>query len=154
MTVLEILIADGTDSSAAQMLGELDSAFLFSYAAAMFLSGFIADRVNLRYFLSLGMLLSGAFCYLFGLGKTYNIHNFSYYVIVQVDKQFMSKNIFTSFCIISKCGIIVFLGFSGYFPDDRLAWCGFRDEQLVRKGKEGVDFRHLELPHQHRKHFR
>lgn len=78
-----ILSSDGTDSSAAQMLGELDSAFLFSYAAAMFLSGFIADRVNLRYFLSLGMIMSGIFCYLFGLAKTYNIHHFSYYVVIQ-----------------------------------------------------------------------
>ncbi|XP_018567451.1 glucose-6-phosphate exchanger SLC37A2 isoform X2 [Anoplophora glabripennis] len=74
---------NGTDANAAQMLGELDSAFLFSYAAAMFLSGFIADRVNLRYFLSLGMIMSGIFCYLFGLAKTYNIHHFSYYIVVQ-----------------------------------------------------------------------
>ncbi|KAJ8916571.1 hypothetical protein NQ315_000215 [Exocentrus adspersus] len=74
---------NGTDATASQMLGELDSAFLFCYAAAMFLSGFIADRVNLRYFLSLGMLLSGVFCYLFGLGKTYGIHNFFYYIVVQ-----------------------------------------------------------------------
>ncbi|CAH2014105.1 unnamed protein product [Acanthoscelides obtectus] len=74
---------DGSDSSAAQMLGELDSAFLFCYAIAMFASGFIAERVNLRYFLSMGMLLSGLFSYLFGLAKTYNIHHLWYYVVVQ-----------------------------------------------------------------------
>ncbi|XP_050302482.1 glucose-6-phosphate exchanger SLC37A2 isoform X2 [Anthonomus grandis grandis] len=74
---------DGSDSMASQLLGELDSAFLFCYAAAMFLSGFIAERVNLRYFLSLGMLFSGVFSYLFGIGKTYNIHNIWYYIIVQ-----------------------------------------------------------------------
>ncbi|CAG9861625.1 unnamed protein product [Phyllotreta striolata] len=73
----------GTDSSASQMLGELDSSFLFCYAIAMFFSGFIAERVNLRYFLSLGMLLSGIFSYLFGIAKTYDIHNMSYYVAVQ-----------------------------------------------------------------------
>ncbi|CAH0549575.1 unnamed protein product [Brassicogethes aeneus] len=74
---------DGSDSSAKQMLGELDSAFLFSYAIAMFLSGFLAERINLRYFLSIGMLLSGIFSYLFGIGKTYEIHNIYYYVAVQ-----------------------------------------------------------------------
>ncbi|KAK9886452.1 hypothetical protein WA026_016735 [Henosepilachna vigintioctopunctata] len=75
---------NGSDSSASQMLGELDSAFLFSYAAAMFVSGFIAERVNLRYFISLGMLLSGFFSYMFGIGKTYNIHVLSFYLIAQV----------------------------------------------------------------------
>nr|CAH7766966.1 unnamed protein product [Callosobruchus chinensis] len=74
---------DGSDSSAAQMLGELDSAFLFCYAIAMFASGFIAERINLRYFLSIGMLFSGLFSYLFGLAKTYNIHHLWYYVVVQ-----------------------------------------------------------------------
>ncbi|XP_072381827.1 glucose-6-phosphate exchanger SLC37A2 isoform X2 [Diabrotica undecimpunctata] len=74
---------DGTDDSASQMLGELDSSFLFCYAIAMFVSGIIAERVNLRYFLSLGMLMSGVFSYLFGIAKTYDIHNLSYYVIAQ-----------------------------------------------------------------------
>ncbi|XP_028034903.1 glucose-6-phosphate exchanger SLC37A2 [Bombyx mandarina] len=65
------------------LLGTLDSAFLFSYAGAMFVSGMIAERVDLRYFLSLGMLTSAIFCYLFGIGRTYNIHNIYYYLIVQ-----------------------------------------------------------------------
>lgn len=73
----------GSDASASQMLGELDSAFLFCYAIAMFFSGFIAERVNLRYFLSIGMLMSGIFSYLFGIAKTYDIHNIGYYVAVQ-----------------------------------------------------------------------
>ncbi|XP_056645400.1 glucose-6-phosphate exchanger SLC37A2 isoform X2 [Diorhabda carinulata] len=74
---------DGTDDSASQMLGELDSSFLFCYAIAMFVSGIIAERVNIRYFLSIGMILSGVFTYLLGFAKTYNIHNLFYYVIVQ-----------------------------------------------------------------------
>ncbi|XP_073964834.1 major facilitator superfamily transporter 16 [Choristoneura fumiferana] len=65
------------------MLGALDSAFLFTYAAAMFVSGMVAERVDLRYFLSVGMLFSAAFCYLFGIGRTYEIHNISYYLLVQ-----------------------------------------------------------------------
>jgi OPA family glycerol-3-phosphate transporter-like MFS transporter 1/2 len=74
---------NGTDAKASQLLGELDSSFLFCYAIAMFVSGFIAERVNLRYFLSLGMLMSGIFSYLFGIAKSYNIHNLSYYIVVQ-----------------------------------------------------------------------
>jgi len=65
------------------LLGTLDSSFLFAYAVGMFFSGFIAERVNLRYFLSLGMLLSGFFTYLFGLAYTRKVHNLSYFILVQ-----------------------------------------------------------------------
>lgn len=71
-------------SDASQLLGTLDSAFLFAYAFAMFFSGVIAERVNLRYFLALGMIFSGIFSYLFGIAKTYNIHNMGYFILVQV----------------------------------------------------------------------
>lgn len=74
---------DGSDTVASQMLGELDSAFLFCYAASMFVSGFIAERVNLRYFLALGMLFSGIFSYLFGIGKSYGVHNLWYFIVFQ-----------------------------------------------------------------------
>ncbi|KAL0858952.1 hypothetical protein ABMA27_011370 [Loxostege sticticalis] len=70
-------------SDANTLLGALDSAFLFSYAGAMFVSGMVAERVDLRYFLSLGMLLSAAFCYMFGVGYTYGVHNISYYLFAQ-----------------------------------------------------------------------
>lgn len=76
--------ADGTDASASRLLGELDSAFLFAYAGAMFVSGFVAERVNLRYFLAIGMLMSGLFTYLLGIARSYNIHYLSYFVVVQV----------------------------------------------------------------------
>jgi Major Facilitator Superfamily len=72
---------DGEDASA--LLGFLDSSFLFCYAIAMFISGFIAERVSLRYFLSLGMLLSGFFCYTFGYAKVTDIHSMLYFVIIQ-----------------------------------------------------------------------
>lgn len=49
----------------------------------MFFSGMIAERVSLRYFLSLGMLFSGFFCYAFGYAKTKDIHSMLYFVIVQ-----------------------------------------------------------------------
>ncbi|CRK86179.1 CLUMA_CG000027, isoform A [Clunio marinus] len=72
---------DGSDASA--LLGILDSSFLFCYAIAMFFSGLIAERVSLRYYLSLGMLLSGFFCYTFGYAKTKDVHSLAYFVIVQ-----------------------------------------------------------------------
>ncbi|XP_008481754.1 glucose-6-phosphate exchanger SLC37A2-like [Diaphorina citri] len=73
---------DGPNANA--LLGTLDSAFLFSYAFFMFISGIIAEHVNLRYFLTIGMILSGLANYFFGLAKVYNIHAFSYFVIVQI----------------------------------------------------------------------
>lgn len=73
---------DGPD--AITLLGKLDSVFLFSYAFCMFISGIIAEHVNLRYFLTIGMILSGLANYFFGLAKVYNIHIFSYFVIVQI----------------------------------------------------------------------
>lgn len=50
----------------------------------MFISGLIAERMSLRYFLSLGMILSGFFCYLFGVAKTADIHSMWYFVFVQI----------------------------------------------------------------------
>lgn len=49
----------------------------------MFFSGMIAERVSLRYFLSLGMLFSGFFCYSFGYAKTNDIHSMLYFVVIQ-----------------------------------------------------------------------
>ncbi|XP_031630748.1 glucose-6-phosphate exchanger SLC37A2 isoform X2 [Contarinia nasturtii] len=72
---------DGPDSSA--LLGTLDTAFLLTYGIAMFGSGFVAERVSLRYFLTFGMLFSAIFTYMFGVAKVYDIHSFWYFVAVQ-----------------------------------------------------------------------
>lgn len=72
----------GDDGST--LLGVLDSAFLFSYAGAMFVSGFIAERVNLRYFLSVGMICSGIACYLFGIAHKLEMHSLWYYIVIQI----------------------------------------------------------------------
>ncbi|XP_004522688.1 glucose-6-phosphate exchanger SLC37A2 isoform X1 [Ceratitis capitata] len=69
---------------ASTLFGTLDSAFLVTYAISMFVSGIVAERVSLRYFLSLGMLFSGLFTLLFGAAKSWNIHTMWYFVIVQV----------------------------------------------------------------------
>lgn len=65
-------------------LGELDLAFLSSYAIGMFFSGHFADTTDLRLFLSSGMLLSGVFTVAFGFGYWLSIHSFLYFVIVQI----------------------------------------------------------------------
>lgn len=66
------------------LFGILDSSFLFVYAFAMFFAGFVAERVRLRYFLTIGMILTGIFCYLFGFARTINMHQLWYFIVVQV----------------------------------------------------------------------
>ncbi|KAL9240380.1 hypothetical protein vseg_014606 [Gypsophila vaccaria] len=73
---------NGSDGT--QLLGYLDVAFLAVYATGMFFSGHIGDRMNLRVFLTIGMLGTGLFTTMFGVGYWLNIHNFYYYLIVQM----------------------------------------------------------------------
>ena len=47
-------------------------------------SGIFGERLPLRYYLTAGMLLSGLFTSLFGLGYFWNIHVLWYFVLVQV----------------------------------------------------------------------
>lgn len=75
------MFLDGDDASA--LLGTLDTAFLLTYGITMFASGFIAERVSLRYFLTFGMLFSAIFTYMFGIAKTYDIHSLWYFILVQ-----------------------------------------------------------------------
>lgn len=71
-------------SNGTGLLGDLDLAFLFVYAVGMFFSGHIGDRMNLRIFLTIGMVGTGLFTSLFGLGYWANIHVFYYYLVVQM----------------------------------------------------------------------
>ncbi|XP_046743105.1 glucose-6-phosphate exchanger SLC37A2 isoform X5 [Diprion similis] len=48
-----------------------------------YFNGFVAERVNLRYYLSLGMIFSGICCYLFGIARPYEIHSLWYFILVQ-----------------------------------------------------------------------
>lgn len=73
---------DGSDGTA--RLGELDVAFLSVYAFGMYFSGHLGDRLNLRIFLTVGMLGTGLFTSLFGVGYWGNIHSFYYYLAVQM----------------------------------------------------------------------
>ncbi len=47
----------------------------------------VAERVNLRLFLASGMVLSGLFTALFGLGKVFGLHGIAYYIVIQVEPQ-------------------------------------------------------------------
>lgn len=66
------------------LLGDLDLAFLGAYAAGMFVAGHLGDRVDLRLFLFGGMVLSGAFTVLFGMGYFWGVHSLAYFVLVQM----------------------------------------------------------------------
>jgi OPA family glycerol-3-phosphate transporter-like MFS transporter 1/2 len=73
-----------SEKEAKTYLGLLDTSYLFSYSFFMFLSGFVAERVNLRYFLSLGMLMSGLLTVMFGMAYTLKIHSLWYLIFIQV----------------------------------------------------------------------
>ncbi|KAI3373924.1 hypothetical protein L3Q82_022493, partial [Scortum barcoo] len=66
------------------LFGVLDNSFLVAYAIGMFISGIFGERLPLRYYLSFGMLMSGLFTCLFGLGFYWNIHTLGYYAFIQV----------------------------------------------------------------------
>lgn len=47
-------------------------------------SGLIGERLPIRYYLTVGMLASGLFTAMFGLGYFCNIHNLWFYIMAQV----------------------------------------------------------------------
>nr|QWT68762.1 glycerol-3-phosphate transporter 1 [Astragalus sinicus] len=73
---------NGTEGT--HRLGELDLAFLTSYSIGMFLAGHVGDRIDLRLFLVFGMMGSGFFTILFGLGYWLDVHVLGYFVGVQI----------------------------------------------------------------------
>eukprot|EP00731_Ephydatia_muelleri_P030045 Em0021g568a len=66
------------------LLGYVDYAWLFSYAIALYFSGIIADRVNLRYYLVIGMLGSVANLCLLGVAYFGDIHHIAYFIVIQI----------------------------------------------------------------------
>lgn len=72
------------DATANQLLAVLDTSFLASYAVFMFFSGIIAERVNLRYYITVGSMLSGLGLIAFGLAYPLQIHSMVYFVLVQI----------------------------------------------------------------------
>jgi OPA family glycerol-3-phosphate transporter-like MFS transporter 3 len=51
---------------AEEFMGTLDACFMFAYAVGLFVSGFIADRNDLRIVLTVGMALTSIMVFLFG----------------------------------------------------------------------------------------
>ncbi|GAB4813197.1 hypothetical protein N2152v2_000243 [Parachlorella kessleri] len=66
------------------LLGDLDLAFLGAYAMGMFVSGHLGDRVDLRYFLTGGMVGSGVFVCLFGLAYFLKLHSMAFFIFIQI----------------------------------------------------------------------
>lgn len=66
------------------LLGDLDVAFLGAYAIGMFVSGHLGDRLDLRKFLTWGMIGSGTCVCLFGVGYFANIHSMPYFLSIQL----------------------------------------------------------------------
>lgn len=66
------------------LLGEVDVAFLASYAAGMFLAGHMGDRLCLRGLLASGMVGSGLCVALFGFAYWWNVHWLGYFLMVQM----------------------------------------------------------------------
>ncbi|XP_058104519.1 putative glycerol-3-phosphate transporter 1 [Magnolia sinica] len=73
---------DGSDGTA--MLGEIDVAFLSFYSIGMYFAGHLGDRLDLRVFLTIGMVGTGLFTALFGAGYWLNIHSFYYFLVIQM----------------------------------------------------------------------
>ncbi|CAL5374289.1 unnamed protein product [Camellia sinensis] len=71
-------------SDGAHRLGELDLTFLLAYSVGMYFSGHIGDRIDLRLFLTIGMMGSGVFTVIFGLGYWLNVHVLGFFLLVQV----------------------------------------------------------------------
>lgn len=67
-----------------QLVGELEYAYLFTYALAMIGSGYVAERMNIRYFLTLGMFLSGICNIAFGAAQYFEIHQYHYFLFIQL----------------------------------------------------------------------
>lgn len=66
------------------LLGDIDLAFLGAYAVGMFFAGHLGDRLDLRLFLTTGMLGSGVFVMLTGMAYFWDIHNILYFVFVSI----------------------------------------------------------------------
>ncbi|KAF5735125.1 putative glycerol-3-phosphate transporter 4 [Tripterygium wilfordii] len=73
---------NGTDGTS--KLGEIDVAFLACYSLGMYVAGHLGDTLDLRLFLTSGMIGSGIFVALFGMGYFWNIHAFWFYLVMQM----------------------------------------------------------------------
>jgi hypothetical protein len=73
---------DADDGNA--VLGSIDVAFLATYAVGMFFSGHVADTMDPRIFLTIGMLGSGLFTIAFGMCYFADVHSVWIFYAIQV----------------------------------------------------------------------
>ncbi|KAK1372306.1 putative glycerol-3-phosphate transporter 4 [Heracleum sosnowskyi] len=73
---------DGKDGTS--KLGEIDVAFLACYSMGMYVAGHLGDTLDLRLFLTAGMIASGVFVGLFGMGYFWNVHVFWFFLVMQM----------------------------------------------------------------------
>ena len=66
------------------LLGLMDTVFLLAYTVGLFISGYIADRVDIRRFLAAGMVSSGFSSVFLCLGHRFRVHALSYFLIVSI----------------------------------------------------------------------
>ncbi|KAK1367568.1 putative glycerol-3-phosphate transporter 4 [Heracleum sosnowskyi] len=81
---------DGEDGTS--KLGEIDVAFLACYSMGMYVAGHLGDTLDLRLFLTGGMIGSGVFVGLFGMGYFWNVHAFWFYLVMQYGCGIVSSN--------------------------------------------------------------
>lgn len=88
MSIVKGTLRDGwapfTGEDGNALLGSIDVAFLATYAVGMFFSGHVADTMDLRVFLTVGMLGSGLFTAVFGLCYFYDVHDVWLFYAIQV----------------------------------------------------------------------
>lgn len=74
----------------AQFFLKLDELLNIFYSYCSY-SGSVGERMNLRYFLTIGMITSGFFGFLFGLAFWTHIHSLSYFLFVQIAAGFFQS---------------------------------------------------------------
>jgi OPA family glycerol-3-phosphate transporter-like MFS transporter 1/2 len=62
----------------------VDNSWGVAYAISMFISGFIAERVDLRHFLTIGMIGTSIGSVLFGISYYAQIHMLYYFIIIRI----------------------------------------------------------------------
>lgn len=76
-------------AEAEELLGWLDAAFMFSYALGLYISGFVADRHDLRLVLGTGMCLTGVTTFVFGpVVEWLHAYNRAAYILLSIANGF------------------------------------------------------------------
>lgn len=66
------------------LLSVMDGLYWGTYAICMFITGFLAERSNIRYFLSGALILCGIMCIINGLANPFQIHSVAFFIIIQI----------------------------------------------------------------------